>query len=150
MALRRLSVLAASLIDRRSASASFSCILSLNSQENGTHNGVTSQSLTASSCIAPWKLQNLVSCGASTLHRDLARASSARISTQAVSTSEKGTEMAFQSVPEPDISYLTQKEAAAIDEELMGPLGFSVDQLMVRRRAYPQGRCIQHLSLSHE
>ncbi|KAI4339753.1 hypothetical protein MLD38_024661 [Melastoma candidum] len=28
------------------------------------------------------------------------------------------------------VSYLTQKEAAAIDEELMGPLGFSVDQLM--------------------
>jgi len=29
------------------------------------------------------------------------------------------------------ISYLSQREAAAIDEELMGPLGFSVDQLMV-------------------
>ncbi|CAN6480254.1 unnamed protein product [Victoria cruziana] len=28
------------------------------------------------------------------------------------------------------ISYLTQKEAAEIDEILMGPLGFSVDQLM--------------------
>ncbi|KAJ8445077.1 hypothetical protein Cgig2_029449 [Carnegiea gigantea] len=28
------------------------------------------------------------------------------------------------------ISYLSQREAAAIDEELMGPLGFSVDQLM--------------------
>lgn len=31
-----------------------------------------------------------------------------------------------------DISYLTQREAAEIDEVLMGPLGFSVDQLMVR------------------
>lgn len=30
-----------------------------------------------------------------------------------------------------DISYLTQREAAEIDEILMGPLGFSVDQLMV-------------------
>ncbi|KAM1014172.1 hypothetical protein ACFX13_044847 [Malus domestica] len=29
-----------------------------------------------------------------------------------------------------DISYLTQREAAEIDEVLMGPLGFSVDQLM--------------------
>lgn len=29
------------------------------------------------------------------------------------------------------ISYLSQKEAAEIDEILMGPLGFSVDQLMV-------------------
>ena len=30
------------------------------------------------------------------------------------------------------ISYLTQAEAAAIDETLMGELGFSIDQLMVR------------------
>ena len=30
-----------------------------------------------------------------------------------------------------NISYLTQREAAEIDETLMGPLGFSVDQLMV-------------------
>ncbi|CAA7392046.1 unnamed protein product [Spirodela intermedia] len=29
-----------------------------------------------------------------------------------------------------EISYLTQREAAEIDEVLMGPLGFSVDQLM--------------------
>lgn len=29
------------------------------------------------------------------------------------------------------VSYLTQREAAEIDETLMGPLGFSVDQLMV-------------------
>ncbi|KAK6938102.1 putative Pyridoxamine 5'-phosphate oxidase [Dillenia turbinata] len=28
------------------------------------------------------------------------------------------------------VSYLTQKQAAEVDEELMGPLGFSVDQLM--------------------
>ncbi|PRW44444.1 pyridoxine pyridoxamine 5 -phosphate oxidase chloroplastic-like [Chlorella sorokiniana] len=28
------------------------------------------------------------------------------------------------------ITYLTQKEAQSLDEELMGPLGFSVDQLM--------------------
>ncbi|KAK6940218.1 putative Pyridoxamine 5'-phosphate oxidase [Dillenia turbinata] len=28
------------------------------------------------------------------------------------------------------VSYLTQKQAADVDEELMGPLGFSVDQLM--------------------
>lgn len=33
---------------------------------------------------------------------------------------------------DPDsISYLNQREAAEIDEILMGPLGFSVDQLMV-------------------
>ena len=30
------------------------------------------------------------------------------------------------------VSYLSQQEAASIDEILMGPLGFSVDQLMVR------------------
>lgn len=29
------------------------------------------------------------------------------------------------------VSHLTQREAAEIDEILMGPLGFSVDQLMV-------------------
>lgn len=29
------------------------------------------------------------------------------------------------------LSYLTQREAAEIDETLMGPLGFTVDQLMV-------------------
>ncbi|KAF8072363.1 PPOX1 [Scenedesmus sp. PABB004] len=29
-----------------------------------------------------------------------------------------------------DITHLTQAEAVAVDEELMGPLGFSVDQLM--------------------
>lgn len=29
------------------------------------------------------------------------------------------------------VTYLTQREAAEIDETLMGPLGFSVDQLMV-------------------
>ena len=35
-------------------------------------------------------------------------------------------------VQNPDsISYLNQREAAEIDEILMGPLGFSVDQLMV-------------------
>ncbi|XP_065852198.1 pyridoxine/pyridoxamine 5'-phosphate oxidase 1, chloroplastic isoform X2 [Euphorbia lathyris] len=39
--------------------------------------------------------------------------------------------MAMQSIQNPDsISYLTQNEAAEIDEILMGPLGFSVDQLM--------------------
>lgn len=32
--------------------------------------------------------------------------------------------------PEP-VTYLSQREAAEIDEILMGPLGFSVDQLMV-------------------
>ncbi|KAG7612461.1 Pyridoxine 5'-phosphate oxidase dimerization C-terminal [Arabidopsis suecica] len=30
----------------------------------------------------------------------------------------------------PPLSYLTQREAAEIDETLMGPLGFSIDQLM--------------------
>ncbi|XP_024022930.1 pyridoxine/pyridoxamine 5'-phosphate oxidase 1, chloroplastic [Morus notabilis] len=36
-----------------------------------------------------------------------------------------------QSMQNPEsISYLTQREAAEIDETLMGPLGFSVDQLM--------------------
>ena len=30
------------------------------------------------------------------------------------------------------ISYLTQREATKIGEILMGPLGFSVDQLMVK------------------
>nr|DAD22059.1 TPA_asm: hypothetical protein HUJ06_023522 [Nelumbo nucifera] len=37
----------------------------------------------------------------------------------------------LQNLQNPDsLSYLTQKEAAEIDEILMGPLGFSVDQLM--------------------
>ncbi|KAM6553444.1 hypothetical protein CsatB_014206 [Cannabis sativa] len=36
-----------------------------------------------------------------------------------------------ESMSNPDsISYLTQRQAAEIDETLMGPLGFSVDQLM--------------------
>ncbi|XP_030510815.2 pyridoxine/pyridoxamine 5'-phosphate oxidase 1, chloroplastic isoform X2 [Cannabis sativa] len=36
-----------------------------------------------------------------------------------------------ESMSNPDsISYLTQRQAAQIDETLMGPLGFSVDQLM--------------------
>lgn len=30
------------------------------------------------------------------------------------------------------ISYLSQAEATAVDELLMGELGFSIDQLMVR------------------
>jgi hypothetical protein len=34
------------------------------------------------------------------------------------------------------ISYLTQREAAEVDEILMGPLGFSVDQLMVTLNLY--------------
>lgn len=33
------------------------------------------------------------------------------------------------------VSYLSQKDAAEIDEILMGPLGFSVDQLMVPLRS---------------
>lgn len=38
----------------------------------------------------------------------------------------------MQGFHNPDsVSYLTQHEAAEIDEILMGPLGFSVDQLMV-------------------
>lgn len=38
----------------------------------------------------------------------------------------------MQGVQDPEsISYLKQNEAAEIDEILMGPLGFSVDQLMV-------------------
>ncbi|XP_042482368.1 pyridoxine/pyridoxamine 5'-phosphate oxidase 1, chloroplastic-like isoform X2 [Macadamia integrifolia] len=37
----------------------------------------------------------------------------------------------LESLNNPDsVSYLTQKEAAEVDEILMGPLGFSVDQLM--------------------
>lgn len=37
----------------------------------------------------------------------------------------------LQSIEKSDaISYLSQKEAAEVDEILMGPLGFSVDQLM--------------------
>lgn len=31
-----------------------------------------------------------------------------------------------------EVTYLSQRDAAEIDEQLMGPLGFSVDQLMVR------------------
>jgi pyridoxal 5'-phosphate synthase / NAD(P)H-hydrate epimerase len=31
-----------------------------------------------------------------------------------------------------EVTHLTQRDAAEIDEQLMGPLGFSVDQLMVR------------------
>ncbi|GAQ89473.1 putative pyridoxin (pyrodoxamine) 5'-phosphate oxidase [Klebsormidium nitens] len=136
-AVRRLSVLAASVINSQIASVCDSGVRrSLQSYAqcssspgNNTHNAVTSGSLT-SSCSAPYEFQHLASFGTSSLHRDLARGSRAQFSTQAVSTSEKGANMAFQAASEPDISYLTQKEAAAIDEELMGPLGFSVDQLM--------------------
>lgn len=43
----------------------------------------------------------------------------------------KSSEVKPGSMQNPEsISYLTQREAAEIDEELMGPLGFSVDQLM--------------------
>lgn len=40
-------------------------------------------------------------------------------------------EMASSLQNQGSISYLTQREAAEVDETLMGPLGFSVDQLMV-------------------
>jgi NAD(P)H-hydrate epimerase len=30
-----------------------------------------------------------------------------------------------------EVTHLTQRDAVEIDEQLMGPLGFSVDQLMV-------------------
>jgi NAD(P)H-hydrate epimerase len=30
-----------------------------------------------------------------------------------------------------EVTHLSQRDAAEIDEQLMGPLGFSVDQLMV-------------------
>lgn len=32
-----------------------------------------------------------------------------------------------------EISYLTQQQAVEIDQILMGPFGFSVDQLMVKK-----------------
>jgi hypothetical protein len=34
------------------------------------------------------------------------------------------------------ISYLSQAEATAIDEVLMGELGFSIDQLMVKSQTH--------------
>jgi len=36
-----------------------------------------------------------------------------------------------------EVTHLTQRDAAEIDEQLMGPLGFSVDQLMVRGPSSP-------------
>jgi NAD(P)H-hydrate epimerase len=36
-----------------------------------------------------------------------------------------------------EVTHLAQREAAEIDEQLMGPLGFSVDQLMVRYSSLP-------------
>jgi hypothetical protein len=38
-----------------------------------------------------------------------------------------------------EVTHLTQRDAAEIDEQLMGPLGFSVDQLMVR--GFPPPSC---------
>ncbi|KAJ4701414.1 NAD(P)H-hydrate epimerase [Melia azedarach] len=55
------------------------------------------------------------------------------ISTPAIRAfcSNSGGMSSLQSVQNSDsVSYLTQREAADIDETLMGPLGFSVDQLM--------------------
>lgn len=51
---------------------------------------------------------------------------------------------------EESISYLSQKQAAEIDEILMGPLGFSVDQLMVRSpfcNSKIKVRCVFSISL---
>jgi hypothetical protein len=33
-----------------------------------------------------------------------------------------------------EVTHLSQRDAAEIDQQLMGPLGFSVDQLMVSER----------------
>lgn len=42
-----------------------------------------------------------------------------------------------QSLKDADtISYLSQAEATAIDEVLMGELGFSIDQLMVKLQTH--------------
>ena len=42
-----------------------------------------------------------------------------------------------QSLKDADtISYLSQAEASAIDEVLMGELGFSIDQLMVKPQTH--------------
>lgn len=40
----------------------------------------------------------------------------------------------LQAMAEESVTYLTQREAAEVDETLMGPLGFSVEQLMVSSR----------------
>ncbi|CAL0305586.1 unnamed protein product [Lupinus luteus] len=47
---------------------------------------------------------------------------------RALSTNFTGTQQAMASFD--SFSYLTQREAVEVDESLMGPLGFSVDQLM--------------------
>ncbi|XP_019434001.1 PREDICTED: pyridoxine/pyridoxamine 5'-phosphate oxidase 1, chloroplastic-like [Lupinus angustifolius] len=47
---------------------------------------------------------------------------------RALSTKFSGTQQAMASFD--SFSYLTQREAVEVDESLMGPLGFSVDQLM--------------------
>lgn len=49
-------------------------------------------------------------------------------------------------VMDESVTYLTQREAAEIDETLMGPLGFSVDQLMVS--FYFFGYCITAIQIS--
>lgn len=47
------------------------------------------------------------------------------------SLSSSASSRGFASMADVNVTYLTQREAAEIDELLMGPLGFSVDQLMV-------------------
>jgi hypothetical protein len=36
-----------------------------------------------------------------------------------------------------EVTHLSQRDAVEIDQQLMGPLGFSVDQLMVTERKPP-------------
>ncbi|KAJ1389367.1 YjeF N-terminal domain [Sesbania bispinosa] len=49
---------------------------------------------------------------------------------RAFSTTKTASEQSMASFDPSSVTYLTQREAAEIDETLMGPLGFSVDQLM--------------------
>ncbi|WCJ35692.1 Pyridoxine/pyridoxamine 5'-phosphate oxidase [Euphorbia peplus] len=71
------------------------------------------------------------SCRSSSLLRNPSTSSLSPISTSFCSKSLEISSMAMRTIQNPDsISYLAQNEAAQIDDILMGPLGFSVDQLM--------------------
>lgn len=64
-----------------------------------------------------------------TFHRLTLSSTSRSVSAAMSSTAASPVPPSNQST---DYSYLKQAEAQAIDDELMGPLGFSIDQLMVR------------------
>lgn len=151
-AARRLSMLAASVVDHqavftpksRSVTTFSNCTPRARNQGNCNHSEVQTGPLKVALCSSPAKFQNARSTdslksGLWNQGHSSAGRSEPWVRTFAAASSVSSGKMAHQERPiarpdadELDITYLTQEQAVAIDEELMGPLGFSVDQLMVR------------------